>query len=159
MDGGAGHRLGARESSGHRGTAAAMPMARRSGFQRKREERASAGACVSCAHRCFRSRGPGRVARPRLATTRGRRAPFVSKLLRTLKNGAADVTAESSARDHQSRANRLIGRPTEEKETRPDRMIVRSICSCSVHTTITSSILPCPSRNRLTQCVYYYCLL
>lgn len=111
MDG-AGHRLGARESSGqwaprdgggNADGAAQWISAKARG--------ASAGACVSCAHRCFRSRGPGRVARPRLATTRGRRAPFVSKLLRTLKNGAADVTAESSARDHQSRANRLIGRP------------------------------------------------
>jgi hypothetical protein len=96
--------------SGHRGTAAAMPMARRSGFQRKREERAQVRACPAHTD-AFVHGGPGRVARPRLATTRGRRAPFVSKLLRTLKNGAADVTAESSARDHQSRANRLIGRP------------------------------------------------
>jgi hypothetical protein len=61
MDG-AGHRLGARESSGqwaprdgggNADGAAQWISAKARG--------ASAGACVSCAHRCFRSRG----ARPR----------------------------------------------------------------------------------------------
>ena len=91
------HRLGARESElGTQGG-----NADGGGVDFSESERASAGAY--CAH-MLSFTGPGLRPRGRVSTSGWRSpspmvvAPFVvSRLLRALKNGAADVTAESSA--------------------------------------------------------------